>query len=592
MEKPDVDHIGGIPPAVAIDQRRPVTTSRSTVGTVTEIHDHLKLLFAKLGVLQCRGCGRRIERATPTGIGDELLREHLGAAVFLGFPFPVPDLPWREVAAGLVREGFTRALVDGEVHALEGVADAPASPVDILVDRLTCKRETRGRLVASLEQALAYGKGRAFVTSLDGRTRREYRAALVCTSCSITYRDPTPNLFSFNSPLGACDACRGFGRIIDLDLDLVIPDASRTLEGGAIKPWTTPSTSEERRELLAFCRRRTIPVDVPMAHLDPAQRRLVEDGDERFFGIRGWFRWLERKTYKMHVRVLLSRYRSYRTCPTCEGSRVKPDALDFRIEGRSIADVNRMNVEEALAFFGALALDAEKDPAAALVARRDPLAADVSGRGRARLSDARSSIADPLRGRARARRSHDRGRIVAGQHAVRARRAVHRPPSARQRAPGRDHAKPLRAPEHGGRRRARSRDHHGGRPCDRHGPGRGRGRWHRGRRRLGRGDHPRPAVSHRPVSFRCSAHSAADPAAGAGPGARGWSCAMPAPTTCGASTSSFRSRAWCASPACRGPARARWSRRCFIVGSCVAADCRRRRPGSATASTVPRRSPR
>ncbi|MCC6764106.1 MAG: excinuclease ABC subunit UvrA [Deltaproteobacteria bacterium] len=368
MEKPDVDHVGGIPPAVAIDQRRPVTTSRSTVGTVTEIHDHLKLLFAKLGVLQCRRCGARVERATPTGVCETLLRERSGAAVFLGFPFPLPDLPWGELVAALAGQGFTRALVDGEVHALETLATAPAGPIDILVDRLVCKRESRARLVASIEQALAYGKGRMWVASLDSRSRREYGAALACLPCGIVYRDPTPNLFSFNSPLGACDDCRGFGRVIDLDLDLVIPDAGRTLEGGAIKPWTTPSTSEERRGLLAFCRRRKIPVDVPFVHLGPEQRRLVEDGDERFFGIRGWFRWLERKTYKMHVRVLLSRYRSYRICPACGGSRVKPDALDYRVAERSIADVNRMNVEEALAFFSGLAVDPEKDPAAALVA--------------------------------------------------------------------------------------------------------------------------------------------------------------------------------------------------------------------------------
>jgi excinuclease ABC subunit A len=367
MEKPDVDHVGGIPPAVAIDQRRPVTTSRSTVGTVTEIHDHLKLLFAKLGSLHCRGCGRRVERAHPVAIADEVLGDKHGAAIHLGFPFPLPDLSWHEVAAGLVREGFTRALVDGAVCHLENLAEAPAGPLDVLVDRLTLKAETRARLVGSLEQAFKYGKGRLWIAPVDGSGRREYSAALACIACGIAYRDPTPNLFSFNSPLGACESCRGFGRVIDLDLHLVVPDPSRTLAGGAIKPWTTPSTTEERRELLAFCRRRKIPTDVPMTYLDEAQRRLVEDGDERFFGIRGWFRWLEKKTYKMHVRVLLSRYRSYRTCPVCGGSRVKPDALDFRIAGCSIADVNRMNVAGAVAFFETLAVDPERDPASALV---------------------------------------------------------------------------------------------------------------------------------------------------------------------------------------------------------------------------------
>ncbi|MEO6025285.1 MAG: excinuclease ABC subunit UvrA [Candidatus Binatia bacterium] len=367
MEKPDVDHIGGIPPAVAIDQRRPVTTSRSTVGTVTEIHDHLKLLFAKLGVLQCRSCGRHVERATPVRIADDAMQERGGAAVLLGFPFPLPDLPWPQTVAALAREGFTRGLVDGVVHKLDALATAPPSPLAVVVDRLTLRRETRGRLVGSLEQAFTFGKGRVWIETVETRGRREYSATLACTTCDLTYRDPTPNLFSFNSPLGACETCRGFGRIIDLDLHMVIPDPSRTLEGGAIKPWTTPSTTEERRELYAFCRQRKIPLDVPFTHLEDEQRRLVEEGDERFFGIRGWFRWLERKTYKMHVRVLLSRYRSYRTCTVCAGSRVKPDALDFRVAGRTIADVNRMNVADALAFFGGMAVDPVRDPASALV---------------------------------------------------------------------------------------------------------------------------------------------------------------------------------------------------------------------------------
>ncbi len=367
MEKPDVEHIGGIPPAVAIDQRRPVTTSRSTVGTVTELHDHFKLLFAKLGVLLCRGCGRTVERSTPATITRELLAEREGAAALLGFAFPLPALPWAEVAAALGREGFVRALADGAAVTIDQLPPPTAPTLDVVVDRLTLRSGGQSRLTGSLEQALRYGKGRLWVVFPANGERREYDAALACASCALSYRDPVPNLFSFNSPLGACEACRGFGRIIDLDLDLVIPDPSRSLEGGAIKPWTTPSTTEERRLLLAFCRRRKIPVDVPVSALDPAQRRLIEDGDDRFFGIRGWFRWLERKTYKMHVRVLLSRYRSYRICPSCDGVRLKPEALDFRIAGRTVAEVNRMSIAEAAGYFAALAVDPARDPASAMV---------------------------------------------------------------------------------------------------------------------------------------------------------------------------------------------------------------------------------
>jgi excinuclease ABC subunit A len=366
MEKPDVERISGIPPAVAIDQRRPVTTSRSTVGTMTELLDHLKLLFANVAVLHCQRCGAPVRRSSAPAIAAELLDDWLGTGVHVAFPFIAPALAWTEVSAGLLREGFVRAVVGDEVLPVEEASPEPGAALLIVVDRLVLKRDGRARLVGSLEQALHYGKGRATVL-VPGGARRNFSTALECAPCGIAYRDGVANLFSFNSPLGACETCRGFGRVIDLDLDLVIPDVSRSLAGGAVKPWTTPSTGDERRSLLAFCRKRKIPADVPVASLSPEQRRLIEDGDDDFSGIRGWFRWLERKTYKMHVRVFLSRFRSYRTCAACEGTRLKPEALAFRIDGRSIADVNRMSVAEANAFFAGLAVDAARDPASAMI---------------------------------------------------------------------------------------------------------------------------------------------------------------------------------------------------------------------------------
>ncbi len=366
MEKPDVERINGIPPAVAIDQRRPVTTSRSTVGTMTELHDHLKLLFANVGVLHCRTCGQAVRRSSAPAIATELLDDWAGTGVHVAFPFIAPALGWTEVASGLLREGFVRAVVGDEVLAVEAASPEPGTALLIVVDRLVLKRDGRARLVGSLEQALHYGKGRATVL-VPGGARRAFSVALECAPCGLVYRDAVANLFSFNSPLGACETCRGFGRVIDLDLDLVIPDHARSLADGAVKPWTTPSTGDERRALLAFCRRRGIPTDVPVASLDPEQRRLIEDGDDDFHGIRGWFRWLERKTYKMHVRVFLSRFRSYRICGVCSGTRLKPDALAFRIDDRSIADVNRMSVAEAKAFFADLSVDAERDPASAMI---------------------------------------------------------------------------------------------------------------------------------------------------------------------------------------------------------------------------------
>src|SRR5207244_1856855 len=197
------------------------------------------------------------------------------------------------------------------------------------------------RLVDSLEQAMRHGRGRAAVVLPDAEDHIErFSAALECAACGFAVRDAVPNLFSFNSPLGACETCRGFGRIIDLDLDLVVPDPKRTLAGGTIKPWSTKATAWERGELLKFCRRRGIPTDAPWERLTLVQRELVLDGDGRkpYPGVRPWFRWLEGRTYRMHVRVFLSRFRSYVVCGACHGTRLKPEALDFRVGGRTVAE--------------------------------------------------------------------------------------------------------------------------------------------------------------------------------------------------------------------------------------------------------------
>ncbi|HLY38488.1 MAG TPA: excinuclease ABC subunit UvrA, partial [Candidatus Binatia bacterium] len=362
MEKPRVDRIEGILPAIAIDQRRPVKTSRSTVGTMTELHDHLKLLFAKIGVPHCRQCGRVVVRDTPESAATALLAAHDGARALVTFDLPLPAaLPWPEARAGLLSAGFIRALGPQGTVELEG-ADAPPAgngTITVVQDRLRLHAGERGRLCESLEQAFSHGRGRAaiFLVDAGGRIER-FSTGLECAGCGFAIRDPVPNLFSFNSPLGACETCRGFGRIIDLDLDLVIPDPRRTIADGALKPWSTKATAWERGELLKFCRRRGIPTTVPWEHLAPAQRELVLEGDGRgqYPGVRGWFRWLEGRTYRMHVRVFLSRFRSYTPCPACRGARVKPEALDFRVGGKTIAEVNALPIGVAERFFAELAL--------------------------------------------------------------------------------------------------------------------------------------------------------------------------------------------------------------------------------------------
>jgi excinuclease ABC subunit A len=370
MDKPQVVRIDGILPAIAISQGNTVKTSRSTVATMTELHDHLKLLFAKIGVLRCGECGQVVAPESAESVCAQLFeRAPDGTRVLITFEVPLPEgLPWEEARAGFESSGFRRVLIGGQVSAIEEVATAPPSPLVVVADRISVRRDQKGRIVDSLEQAFRFGKGGLALVFPDEDNRREpHVTRLECPRCNIAYREPTSNLFSFNSPLGACETCRGFGRIIDLDLDLVIPDPRKTLAGGAIKPWSTRATEWERGELLGFCRRKKIPTDVPFEQLSGRQRQLIIDGEGKYYGIRGWFRWLEGRTYRMHVRVFLSRYRSYRLCPACDGGRLKPEALLFRINGRSVADVQRMSVAEAAAFFDALQLRPSEEEIAHLI---------------------------------------------------------------------------------------------------------------------------------------------------------------------------------------------------------------------------------
>ena len=369
MDKPDVESIEGIPPTIAIDQRRPVKTSRSTVGTMTELHDHLKLLFSKISVLQCKGCGRVVERDTAQSVFKKLAGVSEGTPLVLTFPFSrSSSLPWSEVKAGLLRAGFHRLLRDQAILDLEGIGDPPGESdlLEVVVDRFVHRAKAKKRITDSLEQAFHFGKGKLNVYSpQEGWRCDPFSNQLHCPHCDLTYHDPVPNLFSFNSPLGACETCRGFGRVIDIDWDLVIPDPCKSLGEGAIKPWTTKPRRIQR--LMEFCERRRIPVKKPFRELTEKQKKLVREGDGKFKGVRGWFQRLERKSYRMHVRVFLSRYRAYLLCPQCQGTRLKADALYYRIDGKNIAELNALSVGEAHRFFEKLHLAAQGDPVARLI---------------------------------------------------------------------------------------------------------------------------------------------------------------------------------------------------------------------------------
>jgi excinuclease ABC subunit A len=354
MDKPQVDKIEGIPPAIAIDQTNPVRTSRSTVGTMTEVNDHLKLMFARLANLHCQNCGQRVRRDTSDSIYLDLkLRaaKHDDPRVALTFPVTIPDnFSEKEIEQFLSAQGYTRT------HSREGAT------LHVIQDRMRIGGAEKARVMEALEAALLHGKGRVNVFVLDSSPAKEYvpplegeriswrySSDLHCAACDITYAEPHASSFSFNNPLGACDTCRGFGRVIGVDLGLVIPDENKTLKDGAIKPWQTPSFKECQDDLEKYCRARNIPLNMPFAQLSTNDRRYVIDGDEawrswekdankRWYGVRKFFDWLESKAYKMHIRVLLSKYRAYTPCNACEGARLKPTSLNFRLGSKANAD--------------------------------------------------------------------------------------------------------------------------------------------------------------------------------------------------------------------------------------------------------------
>ncbi|MEJ0099658.1 MAG: excinuclease ABC subunit UvrA [Pseudomonadota bacterium] len=356
MDRPQVDRVEDIPPAIAIDQTNPVRTSRSTVGTMTEINDHLKLLFARGGQLYCRQCGKPVRRDTPASILASL-HEHAAAA---GDPrllicFEVtrpPTLPEKDLRTLLESQGYVRILEEA------GAKDR--DKLTVIQDRLRIGGADSGRISEAVESALKGGRSRIVVHALDedGATTASWRysSGLHCAECDISYQDPLPSHFSFNSPLGACDTCRGFGRVIGVDYDLVIPDKDKTLGGGAIKPWQTATGKECQDDMLKAAPAAGIPMDVAWKDLTEAQQNWVLNGDgkkarKHWYGAKGYFEWLESKAYKMHVRVLLSRYRSYTECPSCHGARLKPESLLWRLGPYNMQALAQLPIARCRDFF-------------------------------------------------------------------------------------------------------------------------------------------------------------------------------------------------------------------------------------------------
>jgi len=388
MEKPDVDGIDNISPSIAIRQKNSVRNPRSTVGTVTEIHDYMRLLFARVGRTFCRQCGQEVIRETAEVVAKRLGDLAAGTRLLLGFSLPIvamaspkagadgengddadddvngvgshfssrsgkmtPDPisqtlpltdPITETLEGLRRRGYARLLINGQAVNLDEVDRAALksrTTLEVVVDRLRIEGDLRSRLTDSIETSYREGGGAAFAVNADTGERLEFSERFECRTCGIMYETPQPRLFSFNNPFGACPTCHGFGNIIELDMDLVVPDPAKSIAQNAIEPWSKPHYRAQLAELKRAARKAKLRLDVPWSELTEDEVRFVVEGAaaapagseasraeskaDDYDGIRGFFRWLERKKYKVHVRVFLSRYRGYLTCPDCGGARLR-----------------------------------------------------------------------------------------------------------------------------------------------------------------------------------------------------------------------------------------------------------------------------
>src|SRR5438067_7850420 len=369
MDKPRVDDIRGIPPAIAIEQSSPVKTSRSTVGTMTEINDYLKLLWPRVARAFCPNCNREIRPETAQSIAEQILRDCVGRNILITFWVAVPaKTAPRAFFDFLQQQGYLRVWIDNQIVRVDADQKIKrlGARVQVIQDRIAIGEENRTRLVEAIETALRFGKGQTNIIPIPETGNRKpertedkgqklsgirypvsaipFSTSWHCAYCDLDICPPTPGLFSFNNPLGACPDCRGFGRTISIDLNKAIPNRWLNIKQGVVRVFRGEEFGESQKDLLRACARRDIDINVAFEQLPKVYQDFVINGEkrsgeyadddyenDRWYGVRGFFRWLESKTYKMHVRVLLSRYRAYVTCPSCNGGRYQPEALNYKL---------------------------------------------------------------------------------------------------------------------------------------------------------------------------------------------------------------------------------------------------------------------
>ncbi len=359
INKPDVDFIQGISPAVAIEQKTGSRNSRSTVGTTTEVYDYLRLLFARIGKTICFQCGKEVKKATTGTVSDWLEEQKEGTRFYLAFPLHDHEGHSVEEEIELIKNrGFFRIYFDNKLYDLnETEVKLPKikNDIKVIVERFkVSKGEVREKLSDSIEVTFKEGENRIVLINADTNELQEFNKFYEC--CGIKYEEPEPRFFSFNNPFGACPVCQGFSKVIGIDMNLVIPNPNLTIMEGAIAPYRGAKYSTYLRDLIQSARDYKFPINVPYKHLTDEQVSMVRKGFGKYKGLDHFFAELERKTYKLHVRVMLSRYRGYTICPACKGSRLRREALQVKIDGKSIYEIVQMPIEQSLKFFEELKL--------------------------------------------------------------------------------------------------------------------------------------------------------------------------------------------------------------------------------------------
>ena len=361
VNRPDVDRLLNIRPAIAIEQKNPIRTARSTVGTATEVADLLRLLFAKIGKPVCPDCHQEARGYHPGSLAEELLAQFPDARAMI--LFPVNDLgPGhdRSLLDSLTKRGFTRLRCGEELLDLHDQVTLPESResgIQVVLDRLVLRADNRHRLIEAIEVAFQEADGICQVDVI-GHGLRTYSTHFRCQGCGRMFDPLRPLLFSFNHPLGACPECKGFGNILRYDRDLVIPDRTKSLAGGVIEPWSKPGSDWWQKQLLLAMKKLEVDLTAPFQDLPTEVQQLIWEGNEQVEGVRQYFEYLETKRYKLHVRVLLSRYRSPATCPACQGSRLKPAARFVKLAGHDFIQLNDLTIQAATEWFQRLALPA------------------------------------------------------------------------------------------------------------------------------------------------------------------------------------------------------------------------------------------